>query len=83
MKAVGGVYVVTRAELNLQGGNSHRILYVGQTGNLSERFDKHHKASSFRYYQASHICALAETSEIARPSIESDLIAGYNPPCNG
>jgi hypothetical protein len=82
-RSLGGVYVVTHAEPNLQGGNSHQIVYVGQTGDLSERFEFHHKAYCFRLHKASHICVYLEQNEKARLSIESDLIAGYNPPCNG
>jgi hypothetical protein len=82
-KSVGGVYVVTHAEPNLQGGNNHKIIYVGQTGDLSERFEFHHKASCFRLHKASHICVYLEQAERSRLTIESGLIASYNPACNG
>ncbi len=83
LRAIGGVYVVTRATSNLQGGRTHHILYVGQTGDLSERFDAHHKAAAFRRNGATDICALVEESATARLSIEADLVAAFNPPCNG
>jgi hypothetical protein len=83
LKSIGGIYVVTRAKPNLQGGRTHDVLYVGQTGDLSERFDAHHKADSFRRHGATDICARVEQSERARLNIEADLIAAYNPPCNG
>jgi hypothetical protein len=83
LRSIGGVYVVTRAKPKLQGGRNHDVLYVGQTGDLSERFDNHHKADSFRRHGATDLCAMTEQSEKTRLAIEADLIAGYNPPCNG
>jgi hypothetical protein len=77
-KALGGIYIViaeTVGELS--------ALYVGQTGNLSERFDNHHKARSWQQRSANRIAILLESAESKRLGIESDLIAGLNPPCNG
>ena len=82
-KPAGGVYVVTQATPNGTGGNNHSILYVGQTGDLSERFDDHHKADCFSRRGATHICVQAEGDEKSRLATEADLIAAYNPPCNG
>ena len=82
-KAVGGVYAITRATPNPKGGNLHKIIYVGHSGNLSERFDDHHKEDCFKRNQANQHCVLVEESEKARLAIEADLIAAYNPPCNG
>lgn len=78
-KAAGGVYLVLRKE---QNGN-YTIIYVGQTGDLSERFDNHHKASCFTRNSKSHVAARMESAESTRLSIESDLIKKYNPSCNG
>lgn len=77
-KAVGGVYTVLRAE-----GGSFRVLYIGQTGDLSERFENHHKAGCFDRNRKTHIAAMTESSESRRLMVEKDLIAGYNPGCNG
>lgn len=79
LKAAGGVYLVLRKG---QNGN-YTILYVGQTGDLSERFDAHHKASCFNRNSKTHIAASLENSEAKRLSIEADLIKKYQPTCNG
>lgn len=82
-KPLPGVYAVTNATPSGGGGANHTIIYVGQTGDLSERFDSHHKADCFRRHGANRICVLVENSEQRRLAIERDLIAAYNPPCNG
>lgn len=80
---LGGVYVLSRATPKAGGGNSHQVLYVGQTGDLSERFDSHHKVESFRRYGATSLCVFGLGCEQDRLAAERDLIAAYNPPCNG
>jgi GIY-YIG catalytic domain len=82
-KPLGGVYAVTRAVSNQAGGETHTIVYVGQTGDLSERFDNHHKANCFARHSSNRICVHVEGNEETRLAIEADLIAAYNPPCNG
>lgn len=77
-KAVGGVYAVLRDD-----GSTWSVIYIGQTGNLSERFDSHHKADCFDRHRKTHIAARVEESERQRLAIEADLVASYNPPCNG
>ena len=78
-KPVGGIYMVLRK--NTQNGN-YSILYVGQTGDLSERFDYHHKKSCFDRNHKTHIAVRVESSEAKRLAIEKDLITNYNPVCN-
>lgn len=77
--AVGGLYLV----LKKQSSSNYDVLYVGQTGNLSERFDNHHKQASFDRHGRTHIAVKAESGEKARLAIETDLIRKYQPPCNG
>ena len=82
-KPSGGVYAVTRAINKPGGGQTHHIVYIGQTGDLSERFDAHHKVDCFLKQGSTHLCAMVDQSEKSRLAIEADLIAAYNPPCNG
>lgn len=77
-KAVGAVYLVLR-----QGNPSHDLLYVGQTDDLSARFDNHHKQPCFDRKGRTHIAVLVEPSEPKRLRIESDLVQKYQPSCNG
>lgn len=76
-QALGGVYAVMRAE-----GNRYPIIYVGQTGDLSERCENHHQAACFSMNRKTHIAVLPENSEARRLTIETDLRRKYNPPCN-
>jgi excinuclease UvrABC nuclease subunit len=72
--AVGGVYLILR---------QNTVLYVGQTGDLSNRFDAHHKESCWLRQQADRMAAIAVSGERERLQIEADLINAYNPACNG
>ncbi len=76
--AVGAVYLVLR-----KGNPSFDLLYVGQTDDLSSRFDNHHKQPYFDRKGRTHIAVLVESSEARRLRIESDLIAKHQPSCNG
>jgi excinuclease UvrABC nuclease subunit len=79
LRQVGGVYMILRKES--QNGN-YDVLYVGQTNDLSERFDNHHKQPCFDRNRKTHIAAMVEPSEVRRLKIEADLIKKYNPSCN-
>ena len=78
-RPVCAVYAVFTRGFN----GRYTVLYVGQTGDCSVRFDDHHKVWCFRASGATHIGLMVENSERSRLLIESDLIAGYRPPCNG
>lgn len=75
--AIGAVYAV----LN-QNGSNFTILYIGQTGDLSDRFDNHHKQGCFDRHNKTHIAIHPEPSESRRFDIEADLVRNYSPPCN-
>ena len=75
----GGVYMVLKKKGQ---NNDYAILYVGQTGDLSERFDSHNKKPCFDRNGKTHIAILLESFELNRFSIENDLIRSYNPVCN-
>lgn len=65
-----------------QNGTGYDVLYVGQSGDLSERFDNHHKQYAFDAHRRTHIAAMGLSAESRRLAIEKDLIGAYNPPCN-
>ena len=77
-KAVGAVYLVLR-----KGNPNFDLLYVGQTEDLSSRFDDHHKQPCFDRKGRTHIAILVESSEAQQLRIESDLVTKYQPSCNG
>lgn len=77
--AVGAVYLVLRHT----GNNKYDLLYVGQTSDLSERFEDHHKQPYFDRFGKTHIAIRPEPFERTRLQIETDLIRKHNPVCNG
>ncbi len=78
-----GVYAITRRYQKPDGtAFTHEVIYVGQTGDLPERFDNHHRISCFRGNNANCVCVHTDDSGRSRRSKESDLIDGYDPPCN-
>jgi len=59
-------------------------IYIGETKELDERFDNHHKMLCIKKHGATHILAHVNTSgKDARLAEEADLVSQYNPPCNG
>ncbi|HVT84082.1 MAG TPA: hypothetical protein VHD35_02725 [Chitinophagaceae bacterium] len=74
----GGLYIFTKADTN---GNHTRI-YLGRTGDLSVRFDDHHKAECIKKNGATHfgVCLMSEEKE--RVNAEADLLAALNFTCN-
>jgi hypothetical protein len=77
------VYVFTGATQTDGGGETHKVIYVGETGDLSSRFTDHHKQTCIDRNGATHICVRREEGDAARLAIEKDLVDNYNPPCNG
>ncbi len=65
-------------------GSTWVPLYIGQTEDLSNRFDNHHKIDLAKRHGATHIHAHAnENGERARLAEETDLVKKWNPACNG
>jgi hypothetical protein len=77
-KPFGGVYLVLRKQLT----GKYDLLYIGQTGDLSERFDNHHQAPCFNRNGKTHIAIRLEEFEQRRIYIETDLIRNYKTSCN-
>jgi len=61
---------------------SYRPIYIGQTGDLSERFDNHHKMPCIKRNEATHIHVHINNNEANRLKEESDLMQKWNPVCN-
>jgi hypothetical protein len=76
-KSVGAVYTVLKRNVT-----NFTILYIGQTDDLSERFDNHHKRPCFDRNGKTHIGLHLESDESRRFSIETDLVRNYSPVCN-
>ena len=82
-KDYGAVYFVTKRTQESGGGHSHTRLYVGETEDLSTRFDNHHKQDCFDRHNKNCVCVYGEEDEDTRLEIEQDLIDNCQPPCNG
>lgn len=82
-KSIGGVYYISKRTEKNDGSGTHSKIYIGQTGDLSERFDNHHKEICFQKHGANCKSIHAEASEEKRLEIEEDLINALRPPCNG
>ncbi len=81
-KAVGGVYCMSKRTVNKEGKGEHATIYIGQTGDLSTRFDDHHKQKCFDKHGANRISIHLVSDKKKREAIEEDLIKAYQPPCN-
>ena len=59
-------------------------IYIGETGDLSTRFDSHHKADCAEDHGATHIAVCVDNmdSDVRRLWSERMLVAHYKPPCN-
>ncbi len=82
-KNYGAVYFITRRYSKTDSRYSHKEIYVGQTNDLSERFDNHHKWDCFKKNGANCVCIYGAETESVQLRIEEDLIKNYDPPCNG
>lgn len=76
-KPVGAVYTVLK-----QPPSNFTILYIGQTGDLSTRFNDHHKQACFDQNGKTHIGIHLESTESRRLVIEADLLTNYSLVCN-
>lgn len=82
-KALGGVYYFSIRTTKPDGGGNHTPLYIGQTSDLSSRFTDHHKEACMDSRGVNCISVHVDQDEDSRLAKEQDLIAAYNPPCNG
>ena len=65
----GAVYVFTRRWLSGDRAH-HQFVYIGRTGDMSERFDNHHKMSCIEENVATHIGVHWIQSEMERIDVE-------------
>jgi hypothetical protein len=81
-RKLSGVFVVASRSNRADGSHQHVPLFVGQTEDLSQPFEKHRKADDLAQNGANCICLLADDSETSRQAKEQDLVAGLHPTCN-
>jgi hypothetical protein len=81
-KAIGGVYFMTHRREEQDGSGKHTFIYVGETGDLSDRPLNHHRKKCFDNNDANCVLIYAEGDHDRRLEIETDLRRAYDPPCN-
>lgn len=80
-KNVGGIYVFTNRHLSNEK-YTHEVIYIGKSGNISERLPNHHKAECIKRHNANCICIMQVDTESERTLIEEDLLKGNDTKCN-
>ena len=81
LSAGAGCYVFVR---ETSEKNKFFVIYIGHTGDLSERFDSHHKWDCItKQEKASHIGLDRTRTKAGAKAVEDDLLEIRNPPCNG
>ena len=80
-KAVEAVYIFTVRLLN-GDEYTHELVYCGETGNLSTRFDNHHAEYCIKRNNANCISIMTINGEELRKQIEADILKGNTFPCN-
>ena len=80
--AEGAVYLMTKRTLRPDGSGTHRGLYLGETGDLSDRPLTYERKPCLDRHGANCICLLLEKDYETRCAIETDLRHSYDPPCN-
>ena len=81
-KGFGAVYYISKRVVKSDGTVSHKKIYIGQTGNMSDRFDDHHKAQCFVDNGVNSISIHQDDDKDSRLEKEADLISTHEPPCN-
>src|SRR5262245_36011594 len=60
-----------------------KYLYVGETEDLGERFDAHHKMDCITKNGVTHIGAYVQAGKEKRLEVERDILAVIRTTCNG
>lgn len=82
-KALGAVYGIINRYRKPEGDGYYATpLYFGQTGDLSRRFDDHHRQRCFDRNGANCIGVHLDEDEKSRLAKETDLIRKWDPECN-
>jgi hypothetical protein len=80
--AIGAIYFMTLRKEKTDGSGTHTFIYVGETGDLSDRPLNHHRQACFDKHRANCVLIHVEENRDKRLEIETDLRKAYDPPCN-
>ena len=78
-----GLYLFTK-RYEATDGYRHKYIYLGETEDYYTRYDNHHKEECIKMQNSNCIgfYSMPNSSENERKSVEDDLLAAYNFPCN-
>ena len=76
------VYYISKRTKKSDGTGSHNAIYVGETEDLKDRLANHHKQQCFDSNGYNAVSIHQESNSQSRLSVESDLIASHDLPCN-
>ena len=77
-RSAGGIYCMARLDPN----GKYTIIYIGETGDLSNRPLNHHCTGCFDRNLADTLFIRAENNLQSRLNVETDLRKAYWTPCN-
>ena len=80
--AIGGVYAFTKRYEKSDGNFSHGTIYIGETEDLSTRFDNHHKQGCIERENSNCISIHPDENEESRLAKEKDILENYEWTCN-
>ncbi len=81
--SVAAVYAVTKRVKDSDDSYTHSTIYIGETSDLKEQFENHHKQDCFDEKKANCVCVHPDDSQLSRLEKESDLLKNYSCPCYG
>lgn len=82
-KRIPALYAFTRRFPTSAISYTHDLVYVGETEDLSTRFDNHHKQECIVRSNANCICIHSfYGTKTSRLAAETDILNAFNLPCN-
>ncbi len=78
----GAVYTVAKRFPNSKGSYDFKLIYIGQTEDLSRELYSHPKEDCFMAYSANAVCIHEEENEQSRIDKEKDISSKYSSVCN-
>ena len=76
------VYYISDRREKPDGGFSHTSIYVGETQDLKDRLENHHKQDCFDRRNYNAISVHRDGGSAQRLEIEADLVEALKPSCN-
>lgn len=82
-KPIPALYLFTKRWLREEDKYSHDLIYLGETSDLSLRFNQHHKEKCI-ISQGANCIGVFSTSvaDYERIKMEEDVLGAYDFPCN-